>query len=370
MMSRCLMFATSLFLCVTPAVAQERPLSVERIWGSNEFASSLVTIRWAPDGQSYTHVEALPGATDLYQVDASSGSQERLITGTELVPPGSEAPIRIESYQFSTDRSKLLIFTNSERVWRQNTKGEYFVWDFVTQRLLPVSQQGGLQMFAKFSPAGRLVGFVRDNDLFVSEFASDREWRITRDGSDDIINGTSDWVYEEELGLRDAFRISPDGRRIAFWRLDQSRIKPFYMIDETPLYPEIVPVRYPKAGTANSEVRIGVAEIETGETQWIDLGDARDIYVARMGFASVSDRIWLTRLNRHQNRLDLMVADVKSGESRVVMTDTDSAWVENREPLWLDGGDRFLYLSDRDGHTQLFVFDGAGESVRKLRAGF
>ena len=111
MMSRCLVFATSLFLCVAPAAAQERPLSVERIWGSNEFASSLVTIRWAPDGQSYTHVEAsLGGATDLYQVDAASGSQERLITGTELVPPGSEAPIRIESYQFSTDRSKLLIF--------------------------------------------------------------------------------------------------------------------------------------------------------------------------------------------------------------------------------------------------------------------
>jgi len=366
MMSRCLVFATSLFLCAAPAVAQGRPLSVERIWGSNEFASSLVTIRWAPDGQSYTHVEASPGATDLYQVDAVSGSQERLITGTELVPPGSEAPIRIESYQFSADRSKLLIFTNSERVWRQNTKGEYFVWDFVTRRLLPVSRQGGLQMFAKFSPDGRLVGFVRDNDLFVSEFASDREWRITRDGSDDIINGTSDWVYEEELGLRDAFRISPDGRRIAFWRLDQSRIEPFYLIDETPLYPEIVPVRYPKAGTPNSEVRIGVAEIETGETQWIELGDETEIYVARMGFANSSGRLWLTRLNRHQNRLDLMVSDVESGESLIIFTDSDSAWVDQHEPLWFDDGERFLYLSDRHGYAQLFVFDSQGFPVRKL----
>ena len=237
MTSRCLVFAVSLLLSGAPALAQVQPLSVERIWGSNEFASSLVVIRWAPDGQSYTHVEQSSGATDLYQVDAVSGSQERLVAGTDLVPQGSAAPIRIESYQFSADRSKLLIFTNSQRVWRRNTKGEYFVWDFGTKRLLPVSQQAGLQMFAKFSPEGTLVGFVRDNDLFVSDFAEGREWRITQDGSDDIINGTSDWVYEEELGLRDAFRISPDGQRIAFWRLDQSRIEPFYMIDETPLYP-------------------------------------------------------------------------------------------------------------------------------------
>ena len=137
----------------------------------------------------------------------------------------------------------MLIYTNPVRVWRQNTKGEYYVWDFEDRRLLPTASQDGLQQFAKFSPDGRLVGFVRDNNLVVTDLATGRETLVTTDGSENVINGTSDWVYEEELGLRDAFRFSPDGKRIAFWRLDQSAIKPVYLIDELTLYPEISLVR-------------------------------------------------------------------------------------------------------------------------------
>lgn len=350
---------------VAPLAAQQ-PLTVERIWGSDEFQSDLVSVRWAPDGRYFSHVEATPAGTDLYLTEATTGARQRLVDGTDLLPPGANEPIRIEDYEFSADRSKVLIFTNSVRVWRLNTKGEYYVWDFDAHHLYPVSGEDGYQQFAKFSPDGRLVGFVRDNNLFVSDFARGREWQITTDGSDDIINGTADWVYEEELGLRDGFRISPDGRRIAFWRLDQSPIRPFYLLDETELYPEPVPVRYPKAGVENSAVRIGVADIETGSTIWVDLGPERDIYVAKMGFAHSSDEIWLTRLNRHQNRLDLMLADVTSGESRVIMTDTDEAWVGNREPIWIAGGRLFLYLSDRDGYTQLYRYERAGGAGRKV----
>lgn len=352
---------------VTAASAQDPGLTVERIWGSSEFASDLVPVRWIDDS-SYWATEQNGDLVDLYRVDAETGNREVVVRGEDLIPPDSTDPIQIEGYEFSPDGSKLLIYTNTVRVWRQNTKGEYYVWDFEDRRLFPTASQDGLQQFAKFSPDGRLVAFVRNNNLVVTDLATGRERLVTTDGSENVINGTSDWVYEEELGLRDAFRFSPDGKRIAFWRLDQSAIKPFYLIDELTLYPELSPVRYPKAGEQNSEVRIGVADLETGETTWIDIGANSDIYIAQLDFVNSSDEIWLTRLNRHQNRLDLMLADVRTGASRVIMSDTDEAWIDAREPMWIKDGREFLYLSDRDGFTQLFLFARDGSLIRKVTA--
>lgn len=359
-----------LLLLAAPAVAQVPALTVHAIFGSREFASALVALRWMGDGRSYSTIEPdASGNTDLYRVDAASGKKDLLVRGADLVPPGASKPIRIESYQFSADGSRLLIFTNSERVWRQNTKGTFYVWDFAAQRLIPVSATPGYQQFAKFSPDGRLVGFVRTNNIYVTDLASGVETALTADGGANIINGTSDWVYEEELDLRDAFRWSPDGTRIAFWRLDQTAIRPFYLIDDDSLYPELGPVRYPKAGTPNSEVRIGVVEVVSGRTSWIDLGPDKDIYVAAMDFAASPDEVWLTRLNRRQNRLDLMLADARTGASRVIMTDTDSAWVEAGAPMWIDGGRQFLFRSERDGYAQLFLYTRDGTLVRKVTAG-
>jgi dipeptidyl-peptidase-4 len=356
-------------LVAVPVASQTARLTVSTIFGSDEFQSDLPVIAWSGDPAYFTALEQHGNTTDLYRIDARSGASNLLLRGSDLVPPGQTAPIRIESYQFSADRSKLLIFTNSVRVWRQNTKGEFYIWDFSRRRLMPVSSNPGLQQFAKFSPDARWVGFVRDNNIFVSDTRSGREEQLTFDGDENIINGTTDWVYEEELGLRDAFRFSPDSRRIAFWRLDQTAIRPFYMIDNLSLYPELLPVRYPKAGEANSEVRIGVVEVSSRRTTWIDLGTEPDIYVARMDFAGSPDEIWLTRLNRHQNRLDLMLADTRNGESRVVMTDADEAWVDSSEPYWIDGGRQFLFESERDGYNQVYLFNRDGSLVTKVTAG-
>src|SRR3989475_8224530 len=160
----------------------------------------------------------------------------------------------------------------------------------------------------------------------------------------------------EELDLRDAFRWSPDGRRIAFWRLDQTAIRPFYLVNADSLYPELLPVRYPKAGTPNSEVRIGIADLATRRTAWVDLGSEKDIYVAAMDFAGSGNEIWLSRLNRHQNRLDLLLADATSGASRTIMADSDAAWVDAHEPRWIAGGKQFLFESERDGYQQVDLF--------------
>ena len=187
---------------------QAPPLTIHAIWGSREYASDLVDVAWMKDGKAYTAVEEdASGNTDLYRVDALTGTKQLLVRGADLVPPpGGGKPIAIEEYRFSTDGSKLLLFTNSARVWRQNTKGTFFVWDVAGRRLTPVSTRPGYQQFAKFSPDGRMVGFVRDNNLYVTDLATGAETALTADGSENVINGTSDWVYEEELDLRDAFR--------------------------------------------------------------------------------------------------------------------------------------------------------------------
>lgn len=364
-------FALSLLVFLGAQLAAQAPaLTVHTIWGTREFASDVDSLAWMKDGTAYTTTEDDPsGNTDLYRVHAMSGRRELLVRGADLVPPGAQKAIVIEEYAFSAGGTKLLIFTNTARVWRQNTKGTYYVWDLVAKRLVPVSGKPGHQMFAKFSPDARMVGFVRENNIYLTDLATGTETALTTDGDENIINGTSDWVYEEELDLRDAFRWSPDGRRIAFWRFDQTAIRPFYMLNADSLYPELVPVRYPKAGIANSEVRIGVVDVTTRATRWAELGPDQDIYVAAMDFAGTADEIWLTRLNRHQNRLDLLLADVHSGAARVIMTDTDSAWVDANQPHWIDGGKQFLFISERDGYDQVYLFNRDGSLVRRVTPG-
>src|SRR5213593_3037579 len=358
-------FAVAAIVLLTmPLAAQEAAapaLTVHAIWATREFASDLASFQWTADGAAYTTSdEDSAGNTDLYRVDAVSGKKERLVRSADLVPPGARKPIAIEEYKFSVDGTKLLVFANSARVWRQNTKGTYYVWDLVAKRLIPVSAKPGYQMFAKLSPDGRLVAFVRGNNIYVTDLATGVETALTTDGGENIINGTSDWVYEEELDLRDAFRWSPDGRRIAFWRFDQTAIPPFFMIDNDSLYPQLVPVRYPKAGAPNSDVKIGVVELATRRTSWVDLGPDQDSYIAAMDFAGSPDELWLTRLNRHQNRLDLLLADIRSGASRVIMTDMDSAWVDANRPTWINGGKQFLFISERDGFDQIYLFNRDG----------
>lgn len=345
---------------------QELPhLSNETIWNSPDFQSDLVTVRWDRNPRTFTVIRK-SGVPGIYRVDARSGTQELLVRASDLMPRGKGKPIAIESYWFSNDETQVLIFTNSVRVWRRNTKGEFYVWDRKKRQLNPISDVTGLQQFAKFSPDGKSVAFVRDNNIFVAKLRSRREKQLTFDGDENIINGTGDWVYEEELGVRDGFEFSPDGKRIVFWRFDQTPIKPFYLIDQTSRPPNLLPVRYPLAGAQNSDVRIGVVEISSGKTAWVDLGPDKDIYVAALGFAGSSSEVWLTRLNRNQNKLDLMLADAKTGTSRVVMSDSDEAWVDVHVPHWIEGGARFLFESERDGYNQVFLLGRDGSLVRKV----
>ncbi|HLM68200.1 MAG TPA: S9 family peptidase [Longimicrobium sp.] len=364
-----------LVLAAAPLAAQQQAtppsqLTVERIFASGDFRlQTLPTIQWMDDGQRYTFVDP---AGDLVVEDAATGRREVLVAAASLVPRGAQRPLPIEDYEWSGDERRLLIFTNTERVWRTNTRGEYFVWDLDRRTLAPVTTQPGLQMFAKWSPDGSKVGFVRDNDLYVVDLASGRETRLTRDGSEQIINGTFDWVYEEELGLQDGWRWSPDGQRIAFWRMDQSRVGTFHMIQETDsLYSQPIALRYPKAGTPNPVARIGVVSVNGGATTWMDTGSDPEVLLSRMEWAASPSEVVIQRMNRIQNRVDVMMADAATGRSRTLFTDVDSAWIDIRSNVleWVNGGRNFVWSSDRDGWQHLYLYNRDGTPARQLTRG-
>ena len=225
---------------------------------------------------------------------------------------------------WSADGKKLLIFTNTKKVWRDNTRGDYWVLELDSRRLHQVGAGGpeASLMFAKFSPDSSMVTYVRDNNIFVEPVASGKATQLTADGSETTINGTSDWVYEEELGVRDGFRWSPDSKRIAYWQFDTTGVGIFSLINNTDsVYPVITRIPYPKVGTKNSAVRVGIVEVRNRKTRWMKVpGDRREHYIVRMGFVD-EDRLAIQQLNRLQNRHDVLIAAVDDGDVERVFRD-------------------------------------------------
>ena len=261
-----------------PAAAQSTAtadLSLESLFASPTFyGKGFQGGRWAESGPVVRYIErdAETGATNLMEYNLETDTRVRLIDGSQLKKPDGDGLLQIEDYAYSADRRRVLLYTDSERVWRLNTKGYYYVYDVEAGTLTPVADRtAGFQMFAKFSPDGDRVAFVRDRDLFVVDLATGEETRLTDSGSPGgVINGTFDWVYEEEFGLRDGFRWSPDGRHIAFFQLDESATRDFQLTDFRTLYPEYTRFRYPKAGETNAEIRVGVIDLPSGETRFFD----------------------------------------------------------------------------------------------------
>ncbi len=369
-------------LALSTALAAQGPdsslVTLDRLFNSEEFApKSLGPVRWL-SGSAYVKLEAdstTPAGLALIRYDAATGRRQVWVPASRLVPPGDTAPLAVEDYSVSPDGKRLLVFTNSRKVWRQNTRGDFWSLDLSSWRLRklggPEAKPSTL-MFAKFSPDGGRVAYVREHNLYVEDLGDGRITQLTTDGSRTVINGTFDWVYEEELNLRDGFRWSPDGRRIAFWQLDASGVHDFLLIDDTDsLYSFTVPVQYPKAGTTNSAARVGVVDASGGTPVWLDVpGDPRNNYIARLEWAASSDELVLEHLNRRQNTLEVILGDARSGQVHTVLTERDSAWVDVVDDLrWIDGGKSFTWVSERDGWRHLYVVSRDGSKLRLITPG-
>ncbi|MCX6560997.1 MAG: S9 family peptidase [Candidatus Aminicenantes bacterium] len=353
-------------------------LTLDRIFASRDFAAERFgPARWMRDGETYTTLEPSPdlkGGRDLVLYRAVSGLKSVLVPAVKLVPTGASDPIAIESYEWSPDGKVLILFTNSKRVWRQNTRGDFWTYEMSTGRLRRLGREfePSSLMFAKLSPDGRNAAYVVRNDIYIEDLASGTVNRLTFDGNDEIINGTSDWVYEEEFSLRDGFRWSPDSALIAFWRFDTRGVPVFTMIDNTSaLYPRTISFKYPKAGQRNSAVRIGVVPVSGGYPVWMKApGDPRDTYIPRMDWAGNSREVVFQHLNRLQNTNTVLIADSATGAARTVFVDKDEAWVETMDDfVWLGGGKSLFWLSERDGWRHAYAISRDGKDVRLLTPG-
>src|SRR5262245_6953241 len=355
-------------LLIAPAlVAQQDPAAaldaqIGRIFQSPDYqVPRFGPARWLANGDAYTTVERSAeraDARDIVRYDASTGDRSVLIAGSRLVPPGAEKPLDIDDYVWSADGKRLLIFTNTRKVWRDNTRGDYWVLDIAGGTLKKVGRDApeASLMFAKFSPDGSRVAYVRANNIYVERLDGGHVKQLTKDGSETTINGTSDWVYEEELGVRDAFRWSPDGTHIAFWQFDSTGVGIFSLINDTDTqYPVVTRVPYPKAGTTNSAARIGVVEADGGDVKWMKtLEDPRDSYLARLEWSD-ANTLAIQQLNRLQNRNDFLMADRKTGEVKRTFRDESKTWVDVVDEVqWIDEGRAFLWVSERDGWQHVY----------------
>ncbi len=329
--------------------------------------------QWLDNGARYTLVEPASASAKGYDIVAydtvTGGSRTVLVSSSNLIPKGAKDPLSIQAYSWSPNHNLVLVFTNSKQVWRRNTRGDYWVLDLSAHTLTQLGGPGcppSSLMFAKLSPDGRSVAYVRSNNIYVEDLATHRILTLTHDGSDDIINGTSDWVNEEELDIRDGFRWSPDSRSIAFWQFNQAGVQQWTLIDETsgPV-PVTRTYHYPQAGTTNSAVRIGVVNIDKAAViTWLKLpGDPREHYIPHMDWLPHTRQIAAEYLDRLQRDDRIYVANADSGKTHLIFEDTDPTYVDtngfhglDQDFTWLPAKDSpgaapaaLLWFSERDG---------------------
>jgi dipeptidyl-peptidase-4 len=360
--------------------ADASKLTLQRIFESGEFyGDGIGAVRWLKSGDAYSAVEestTVAGGTDLVSYDAASGERKVLLSAEKLIPAGAKTPLPIHDYQWSADNRQMLIYTNSQKVWRYNTRGDYWVLDAATGKLMKIGAadaKPSTLMFAKFSPDGTKVGYVRESNLYVENLADGKITQLTSDGTKTLINGTSDWVNEEEFGLRDCWRWSPDSQSIAFWQFNAEGIKDYILVNTTvDLYPVLTSIPYPKAGTTNAAVRVGVISAAGGETKWMNTpGDLRQNYIAMMDWTDNSNELIMQHFNRLQNTDQLMIADAKTGAVKTILTEKDETWVEVFMPKmrWLEAGKSFLWMSEKDGWQHLYVVSRDGANQRLITKG-
>ena len=374
------------FVCAPNSVAQQaKPsLTLEDIHASGKFSSrSFRGGRWADAGPVIRFIErdGEAGQSSLMSFNLENERRAVLIDGEKLFAEDVDRFIEIEDYAYSGDGRRVLIYTDSERVWRVNSKGYYYLFDLESQSLTPISDRGaGFQMFAKLSPDGRHVAFVRDRNLFMVDLETMQETQLTDDGAEGgIINGTSDWVYEEEFRLRDGWRWSPDSRHIAFWKFNETDTRDFFMTDLLQQYPEEERFRYPKAGEANSEVKIGVISVDDGSISffdtntWFSGGDEHE-YIPQMGWTPAVDGqhyVWMIRLNRDQNNMDFLYGHPQNMELTSIIEESEPTWIDvNSGKLqYLNDNKHFIWFSEADGYRHLYLYKNDGDLVRQITSG-
>lgn len=338
-------------------------------------------IKWSAGGNAFYRLIN----NEVVRFNLPENKPEVLIANDKLIPVGSNKPLRISYFKIYEDLGKALIFTNSAKVWRLNTRGDYWIYDMNTSSLkqlgsdLPPSSL----MFAKISPDGKYAAYVCTNNIYLEDLSSSTIKALTTDGSLTLINGTFDWAYEEEFFCRDGFRWSNDSKSIAFWQVDAGSIKKFLMINNTDsIYPFVIPLEYPVAGQNPSSAKIGVVSISDGKITWMNVpGDPSQNYIVRMEYIPSTGNLLIQQLNRNQNISKLYISEITNGNTRTIQEESDEAWVDlNSDPnpysidytnnfVWMNDGKSILWTSEKDGWRHLFQVSLEGKPEKLITKG-
>lgn len=346
---------------------QKLPLTLEDIWAKPTFrAASVPGFNWMNDGRYYS---ALEGGS-LVQHEVTTGKAvQTLVAAAELQLPGAAKPLDVDGYSFNANEQKVLFTTATEPIYRHSARSAYYVFDRGSKKLTALST--GKQGYATFSPDGLRVAFTRDNNLFVTDLATMKETAVTTNGvKNSRINGSTDWVYEEEFSFAQGFFWSPDSKQIAFYTFDESQVPEYDMQRWGDLYPEEYRFKYPKAGEKNSVVLVSSYDVASAKTVKMDVGPVADQYLPRLMWTQAPNTLSIQRLNRLQNKLEILHGDAATGKTKVVLTDASPAYVDITDDLrYLPGGEQFLFTSEKDGYQHLYLHDMSGKQVRQLTKG-
>jgi len=357
--------------------AQQNKLQLEDIYQQNKYGQKgFGPAKWMKDNTGYSTLEVNSTAQgrDIVRYEAKSGKRSILVAAQQLIPKGQTSPLSISDYQWSEDNTKLLIFTNTKKVWRYHTRGDYWVLDLTSNTLYQLGRSlpESSLMFTKFSPDATKVAYVSELNIYMEDLTTQKMVKLTTDGGGHIINGTFDWVYEEELDCRDGFRWSPDGKQIAYWQSNTKDIGTFYMINNIDsVYSKPIPLPYPKVGTTLSGVKVGVVPATGGKTKWFDIpGDPKNNYLARMDFIPNSTEVMIQQLNRRQNTNTIWIGNTTTMGLKSILTEKDEAFLEIHDDIrWLDDASYFTWSSERDGWLHLYKVSRDGKEISPITNG-
>lgn len=359
-----------------------KKITLEDIFKNRIFSSKgTINYHFSKDGDHYYQVKN--DSLNLYEI--STGNFTRtIVTSAKLIPRGDSNPVPVSTYEFSDDESRILFYQNDEPIYRRSTKADYYVYDIKTEKIAALSQNGK-QRLATFSPDGSKIAYVRDNNLYLADVDAllagsvipgkngyeRTEIRITIDGKvNEIINGSTDWVYEEEFEFSKAFFWSPDSKKIAFYRFDESKVREYELIYYGDLYPEQYKYKYPKAGENNSRISLFIRDLASGISIPVDIGIDTDIYIPRVKWTRDPDILAFYRMNHHQDKLELLYADAVSGRTRVIYSEVNKAYIGINDDLtFLKGNKGFFLTSEKDGYHHIYLYNFEGQQLRQLTNG-
>ncbi|HVN48691.1 MAG TPA: S9 family peptidase [Bacteroidota bacterium] len=369
----------SFFFVPAMLLAQtEQPAwNLNDIFGSGIFyGKSLSRVQWMKNGKrfSYEQYDTSTKSQNIFFYDVTSGKRELAVDVSKFhAPSGDSSALTYSDYRWSPDERSILFVSEppaKQYFSRRTPAGNFFLYNLKQKTFRQLTDVSEPMFNPKFSPDGARLGFVRGNNIFVLDIATGTETQLTFDGAEHVINGKFDWVYEEEFSIADGWQWSPDGQSIAFWHLDETRVPEFHLVDFMTLRDDVMPLRYPKAGDPNAIVRIGVVSIETKHIIWMNAGTDDDIYIPRVQWFPNGERLAIQKLNRLQNKMEVLEANAGTGSTRVLFADSEKTWIDEQYDLRIVKSEQeMLWISERDGYPHIYLYNFDGTLIRQITKG-